>query len=133
MDPETLIADYYACDNSALQTLVEGHQGALVGFFVNGGQIPDEAETCAQEVWLRVIETKPPGRRSDSQFDPAQGTPFGAWLFGIARNVLRDARRRQRRAPAPLPAGKEEEVEPEIADPSEPPDEELAAVEVSEA
>jgi DNA-directed RNA polymerase specialized sigma24 family protein len=93
MEDEALIAAYYACDNSALQTLVERHQAALVAYFQNRGLTPDEAENCAQEVWVRVIVTKtPPEGRSPRRFDPGQGTPFGVWLFAIARNVLHDFR-----------------------------------------
>jgi RNA polymerase sigma factor (sigma-70 family) len=134
MDNEALIAAYYRCENSALETLVERHHAALIAFFENRGQTPDEAETCAQEVWVRVIETKsPPEGRSPRRFDPGQGAPFGAWLFTIAWNLLRDAQRRQANAPAQMPAGVGEGFEQEIAAPEEPAGADLVAEEVSEA
>jgi RNA polymerase sigma factor (sigma-70 family) len=135
MDDAQLIAAYYACDNSALETLVERHHGALVAFFGNRGQPPDEAETWAQEVWVRVMVTKtPPAGRSPRRFDPGQGTPFGAWLFAIARNLLRDCWQRQARAPAQMPLGDDGEgIEQEIPAPEEPAGVDLVAAEVSEA
>jgi DNA-directed RNA polymerase specialized sigma24 family protein len=134
MDDEALIVAYYACDNSALQTLVERHHWALVAFFGNRALPLDEAETCAQEVWVRVIYTKtPPKGRSPRRFDPGRGTPLGAWMFAIAWNLLRDARQRQTTAPAQMPAGNGGDFKLEIAAPEEPVDADLVAAEVSEA
>jgi len=49
----------------------------------------DEAEELTAETFLRVV-------RAAGSFDPARGNAK-AWLFRIAQNVLRDARRRARR------------------------------------
>jgi RNA polymerase sigma factor (sigma-70 family) len=134
MDDEALIAAYYACDNSALQTLVERYHQALVAFFENRGLSPDEAENRAQEVWLRVIVTKtPPQGRSPRRFDPGLGTPFGAWLFVIARHLLADAWQQQATTPAQMPEGDGEGFEQQIAAPEEPVGADLVAAEVSEA
>jgi RNA polymerase sigma-70 factor (ECF subfamily) len=49
----------------------------------------DEADELTAETFLRAI-------RAAASFDPARGNAK-AWLFRIAQNVLRDARRRERR------------------------------------
>jgi RNA polymerase sigma factor (sigma-70 family) len=49
----------------------------------------DDAEELTAETFLRAV-------RAAERFDPARGNPK-AWLFRIAQNVLRDARRRDRR------------------------------------
>ncbi len=49
----------------------------------------DEADELTAETFLRAV-------RAAASFDPARGNPK-AWLFRIAQNVLRDARRRERR------------------------------------
>jgi RNA polymerase sigma-70 factor, ECF subfamily len=49
----------------------------------------DEAEELTAETFLRAV-------RAAGAFDPERGSPK-AWLFRIAQNVLRDARRRERR------------------------------------
>jgi RNA polymerase sigma factor (sigma-70 family) len=48
----------------------------------------DEAEELTAETFLRVV-------RAAGSFDPSRGSAK-AWLFRIAQNVLRDARRRAR-------------------------------------
>jgi len=49
----------------------------------------DEADELTAETFLRAV-------RAAGSFDPARGNAK-AWLFRIAQNVLRDARRRERR------------------------------------
>ena len=49
----------------------------------------DEADELTAETFLRAV-------RAAASFDPARGNAK-AWLFRIAQNVLRDARRRERR------------------------------------
>lgn len=49
----------------------------------------DEADELTAETFLRAV-------RAAASFDPARGNAK-AWLFRIAKNVLRDARRRERR------------------------------------
>jgi RNA polymerase sigma factor (sigma-70 family) len=133
MNDEQLIADYYGCNNDRMAELITRHSNNLVGWFVNRGISQDEAEDRAQEVWVRVMNTKQHLWGSTaSRFDPAQGL-FVAWLFAIAWNMLRDARRQQATAPAQLPVGDEEGFEQQIPGPEEPVDAMLVAAEVSEA
>jgi RNA polymerase sigma-70 factor (ECF subfamily) len=49
----------------------------------------DDADELTAETFLRAV-------RAASSFDPTRGNAK-AWLFRIAQNVLRDARRRERR------------------------------------
>lgn len=52
------------------------------------GFTADEAEDIAQRVGLRMVKRK-------DAYDPAKGTP-AEWVIGIARNILREARRAAR-------------------------------------
>jgi RNA polymerase sigma-70 factor (ECF subfamily) len=132
MDDEDLIAAYYACDNGSLETLVERYHAALVGYFINGGLPPEQAEDLAQQVWVRVMNTKHHLWGSTAQpFDPAHGVPFGAWLFVIAHGLLLDALAHH--DPVQMPEGEDGGFEQEIAAPEEPAGAELVEAEVSEA
>ncbi len=62
----------------------------------------EEAEDLTAEVFVRMIEHLPRYR--------AQGRPFLAWLYTIARNLLMDHYRAQPRVPLPLPADLEREM-----------------------
>jgi RNA polymerase sigma-70 factor (ECF subfamily) len=55
------------------------------------GGLRDLADEVVQDTWLIAV-------RSIGRFDPEQGS-FGAWLRGIAANVLRNSFRRRRSNP----------------------------------
>ncbi len=63
---------------------------------------PQSAEDAVQETFLRTYRTLMNGRPDD----------VGAWLFGVAKNVCREQRRRDGRdEPAPVPPGRSVENE----------------------
>jgi len=99
-----------AGDEAAWRVLYEQHFSPLYGhitFRVGGRR--DRAEEVAQECWAIAV-------RRIRRFDPKAGT-FGAWLHGIAENVLKNKHRRWRRrdgAEAPL---REEQAAPAVASP----------------
>lgn len=74
----------------------EEHGGALYGYLRFHLRSADEAEELMAETFLRAV-------RAAERFEAARG-PARAWLFRIAQNVLRDHRRRGRRA-RPVPLG----------------------------
>lgn len=77
-------AELLACtdtDPEAFAELYRRHIGAVVAFF---GRRTADAEATAElaaETFAVALETR-------DRFDPARGTPI-AWIFGIARNLLR--------------------------------------------
>ncbi len=79
-----LMARFVEGDQRAFDELYAACAGPVTGFL---GRLVarDAAGDLAQETFLRVIEA----RRT---FRP--GAPFRPWLFGIARHVALDARRR---------------------------------------
>lgn len=68
----------------------------------------EAAEEATQQVFFRALRGLP-GYRHEA--------PFAPWLFAIARNVVVDTHRAQRRVTAPLDAARD------IADPAQAPDE----------
>lgn len=70
------------------------HGSAIFGFAVNALRDRSLAEDCVQDTFLRAW-------RARDRFDPAAGSER-TWLFAIARNVIIDAARTQRRVPHPV-------------------------------
>lgn len=64
------------------------YERTLLGFFVRATGSPELAADLTAETFARALE-------SVTTFDPARGRA-DQWLFGIARNVLGDSRRRGR-------------------------------------
>jgi RNA polymerase sigma-70 factor (ECF subfamily) len=81
-------------DAAAFAVLVERWQQPVARFLMRLLGRPDRIADLCQETFLRVLQAGPRYRES-GQFAP--------WLFRIALNVARDADRRLRHAPAPLP------------------------------
>lgn len=75
-------------DRAAFALIVERHQGAVYGFLRARVVQPSDAEDLVQEVFLRCYQVR-------KQFDKSQ--LVRPWLLGIARNVLREYVRRNKR------------------------------------
>lgn len=71
------------------RAIIEQNQHWLLAYFVAGTGDRATAEDLVQEVFFQALENR-------ERYDPTR--PFGAWLRGIARNLLchhyRDAQRR---------------------------------------
>jgi RNA polymerase sigma-70 factor, ECF subfamily len=80
-------------DAAAFAALVERWQQPVARFLARLVG-PDRTADLCQEVFLRVLRAAPRYRERGQ---------FSTWLFRIALNVARDAGRRLRHAPAPLP------------------------------
>lgn len=89
-------------DAEAVGWLYERYYLPIYRYFRIRIEDQDMAEDLAAEVFVRMIEHLPRYR--------AQGRPFLAWLYTIARNLLMDHYRVQPRAPLPLSVDSEREV-----------------------
>jgi len=85
MTDSELIAKYQHGDSATFETLVKRHQNALYTFLLRLTANSERAEDLFQETFLRVLKALPNYKD--------QGI-FRHWLFRIANNVARDARRR---------------------------------------
>jgi RNA polymerase sigma-70 factor, ECF subfamily len=74
--------------------LFEAHADALFRYCLLELGNSSDAEDAVSETFARVIRNPPRQNRKLS------GDPDRAWLFGIARNVVREQRRYRRRHPA---------------------------------
>ncbi len=83
-------------DTAAFAALVERWQQPVARFLLRLVSRPDRTADLCQEVFLRVLQAGPRYRESGQ---------FSTWLFQIALNVARDAARRLRHTPGPLPEG----------------------------
>ncbi len=88
LDEKALIERVQAGDRTAFESLVEAHQGAVYGYFRARVLQPLDAEDMTQETFLRCYVAR-------AQFDTA--FMLRPWLMGIARNLLREYIREQRR------------------------------------
>jgi RNA polymerase sigma-70 factor (ECF subfamily) len=98
---EELIAAVAAGDEHALDALYRRYERQLYQFLFRHGGARD-VEDRVQETWMRVVAA---ARR----FDPARR--FSTWLFQIALNLCRDARRRP--PPDPIDPGTIERSAPD--------------------
>jgi RNA polymerase sigma-70 factor (ECF subfamily) len=108
MDPSDaeIIERWQRGDGAAFAALVRRWQQPMARFLTHLTGAPAQVPDLCQEVFLRVFHA---GRRYREQ-----GT-FSTWLYRVALNVARDARRRRRRQPLPLLNG-------ELVSRSPPPD-----------
>ena len=86
-------------DNDSFAELVRRYDRRVLGFFRKQQADRAEAEDLTQEVFLRL-------HRYRRSYKPQ--ARFATWIFFIARNVARNARRTQRRHPS-VPLGFAEE------------------------
>src|SRR6188768_2127463 len=75
-------------DRGAFAAIIERHQGAIYGYLRSRLVEPADAEDLSQEVFLRCYI-------SPARFD--HSAMVRPWLFGIARNLLREHVRRVKR------------------------------------
>src|SRR5947207_71123 len=80
-------------DLAAFEALVRRWQQPLGRFLSRLIDQPELAHDLCQEVFLRVYQAGSGYRESGA---------FATWLYRIALNVARDARRRRRHLPEPL-------------------------------
>ncbi len=76
-----------AGERAAYEELYRRWKGPVFAFLLRRAGARSFAEEAHQETWLRVY-------RFRRRFDPVR--PFKAWVFGIAANAGRDARRPER-------------------------------------
>lgn len=75
-------------DLAAFEPLYDRYRHRVYGYLYARLGDPDDAADLSQEVFLRALAALPHYRIG--------ATPFGVWLFRIARNVATDLQRRQR-------------------------------------
>lgn len=92
-DIQQLVARARSGDAGAMGVLYELYAERVFRFVRFRIGIAEDAEDVTQRVFLRMIEALP---RYETR-----GTPFGAWLFRIARNAVID-HQRTRRSQEPL-------------------------------
>jgi len=83
-----LVANAQRGDHRAFAALIEMYQQVVYGFLRARLLEPADAEDLCQEVFLRCYLGREKLHRAST---------VGAWLIGIARNILREHVRRQRR------------------------------------
>ncbi len=81
---EALFAGFRGGNRADLESLVRRHQEPLYRFLSRWGDRRSSAEDLFQETWMNVI-------RGRETYDPSR--PFKTWLYSIALNTLRRARR----------------------------------------
>jgi RNA polymerase sigma-70 factor (ECF subfamily) len=73
-------------DQGAFAELYDRRERQLYRYALHGLGDPAAAEEIAHEVFVELM-------RSDSRYDPNRG-PLEAWMYGVARNLVRMFRRR---------------------------------------
>ncbi|MDF1824200.1 MAG: sigma-70 family RNA polymerase sigma factor [Verrucomicrobiales bacterium] len=77
-------------DMLAFESLVEIHQGAVIGTVAKMLGSPTEAEDIAQQVFIRIW-------KSAARYEPQ--AKFTTWMFTITRNLVFNETRRRKRKP----------------------------------
>jgi RNA polymerase sigma factor (sigma-70 family) len=83
---QQLLRRVAAAEPAAFQELYQRHVEQLLGFAVRRCSSPEEVADLVSAVFLQAI-------LSASRYDPGKGGAT-SWLFGIATNLLAEARRR---------------------------------------
>lgn len=89
-----------AGDMVAFESLVEIHQGAVIGTVAKMLGSPTEAEDIAQQVFIRIW-------KSAARYEPQ--AKFTTWMFTITRNLVFNETRRRKRKPTVSADEREEE------------------------
>src|SRR5262245_50682035 len=89
-----LIRRWQRGDAAAFEDLVRRWQQPMARFLAHLVGRPELVQDLCQEVFLRVYQAAPRYRETGA---------FSTWLYRIALNVARDAGRRRRHEPGPLP------------------------------
>jgi len=92
LDDEELVARAKAGDGNAFAQLYERYFDKVYRYAAYRVGAKEVAEDITSQVFLRALESLHSYRW--------QGLPFSAWLFRIARNLLVDRLRREKRRPA---------------------------------
>jgi RNA polymerase sigma-70 factor (ECF subfamily) len=88
-DDAKLVERCLAGENSAWESLLQGHTRKIFNLCYRFTGRPSEAEDLTQEIFIKIFQTL-------RSFDAAQGT-FMTWLNRVARNHLVDHYRRTRK------------------------------------
>jgi len=91
MDDAALVAGLQRGDSHAVEYVVQQHAPALYRYAYYQLQDAPSAEDVVSEVMVRMVQ-------SIDRYVPA-ATPFQAWLFRIARNLVADQYRTRKRRP----------------------------------
>jgi hypothetical protein len=113
---ETLILQFYGCDDQAHWYLEEFYRARLVNYFMNRHLSESEAEKRQMDVFTSIWETKYPREGNKPQrYDPhyGKGGNFKKWLFQIAWRKLP-----RRSLPLQFPAKTTDEAEGTEVEPS---------------
>lgn len=94
-----------------LEPLLDRFRGPLIGFFAGQGNAPRDAQELAQDVFVEAYLS-----RERFGGDWSEMRAVGAWLRGIAGNLLHTERRRRGRSPRPI--DDVEPVDPDADDPA---------------
>lgn len=86
---ERALIDRARVDSAAFAQLYRRYVDRVFRYLRTYTENEDDAADLTQHVFMRALEALP-GYRND-------GSPFGGWLFKIARNAATDAFRRRRR------------------------------------
>lgn len=94
-------------DMAAFESLVEIHQGAVIGTVAKMLGSASEAEDIAQQVFVRIW-------KSASRYEPQ--AKFTTWMFTITRNLVFNETRRRKRKPTVSVEEREEESHQVVED-----------------
>ena len=83
---EQLFQEMRSGDQQAFAELYDRREPQLYRYALHGLGDPSAAEEIAHEVFVELM-------RTDSRYDPKRG-PLEAWMYGVARNLIRMFRRR---------------------------------------
>jgi RNA polymerase sigma-70 factor (ECF subfamily) len=86
LSDEELFSRMRRGDQGAFAELYDRREPQLYRYALHGLGDPAAAEEIAHEVFVELM-------RADSRYDPNRG-PLEAWMYGVARNLVRMFRRR---------------------------------------